>query len=112
MYKTRQELIARALLELGVIGAGQPAQPEDAQLVDDEIGPVLSDLAFRGYYNYGDPDRIEEEAFVHLALILANSVARPFGKQPDDVLRVYHEARLKDLHYSSPPSNPVAVRYF
>lgn len=112
MDKTREQLVLRALNELGVPGAGQTPSAEDAQIVDAEIGPLLSDLAKRNIYNYGDPDAIEEDAFVHLAVILANSVARQFGQAQDESERIYRESRLRDLHYFLPASTPIRVQYF
>ena len=112
MFKTREQLVLRALLELGIPGAGQAPSAEDAKVVDDEVGPVLSDLAKRGVYNYGDPDKIDEDAFVHLAVILANSVSAHFGQPQDEAVRVYREARLRDLNYYLAPSRPIRVQYF
>lgn len=110
--KSREDLVMRALQELGVVGAGQQASAEDAAAVNGEIGPVLSDLAARGVYNYGDPDQIEDAAFVHLAMILANSVGQQFGVPQDETVRIYRESRLRDLTHRNPPSQPIRVQYF
>lgn len=112
MTKSREELIARALRKLGVVGAGQSPSAEDTQIVDDEIEPVMADLATRGVYSWGDPDQIDDDAFVHLATILANSVANDFGKPEDDGKRIYAESRLRLLDVQIPSGQPLKVDYF
>lgn len=112
MTKTREDLVARALHKLGAIGAGQPPAPEDALVVDNEIGPVMADLLTRGVYNWGDPDQIDDDAFVHLADILANSVARDFGREQDETVRLQAERRLRQLNVPVLSGQPQQVEYF
>jgi hypothetical protein len=112
MTKTREELIARALRKLGVVGAGQTPSAEDSAAVDEEIEPVMADLAVRGVYAWGDPDEIDDEAFVHLATILGNSVANDFGKPEDDAKREYAEMRLKLLDVKTLSGQPQKVDYY
>ncbi len=95
--KSRQELINRALVELGVVAAGQTAPAEDTAIVEAEIDAVMSDLASRNIWAWGDPDEFDDDAFIHLAKILANSVARAFGASPDEGLRINAETRLRLL---------------
>lgn len=112
MTKTRVQLVERALRKLGALPAGQSAAPEDALVVDDEIDGLMADLAERNIYVWGDPDQIEEAAFVHLADILANSVARTFGVQQDEVVRRAAESRLKLLDPQFLSGQPLKVEYF
>jgi hypothetical protein len=95
--KTREELVNRALEELGVVGAGQTAAAEDYAVVDDAVEPVMSDLATRDVWVWGDPDEYDEDAFEHLAVLLANAKARPFGKEPSEEIRIMAERRLRQL---------------
>lgn len=97
MARSREQLIARVLEELGVLEAGQAPSAEDSQTIDREIEPVLADLATRGVYTYGDPDSINEDAFVHLAVLIANSKARTFGSAPSEDIRLLAESRLRGL---------------
>lgn len=97
MTKSRQELIERALEELGVKAAGVTPSADDVAVIENEIDPVMSDLATRDVYQWGDPDEFDNDAFIHLALILANSKARVFGGAYDDNLRLRCEARLRQL---------------
>ncbi len=112
MTKTREDLIARALHKLGAVSAGQAPAAEDAQLLDDEIEPVMADLMARGVYAWGDPEVIEDDAFVHLADILANSVARDFGKPQDDAMRLAAERRLRQLEAVVLSGQPQVTEYF
>lgn len=110
--KSREELVKRALQELKVVAAGQTPSAEDAKTVDDEIVPVLSDLSKRNVYPFGDPDQIEDDAFVHIAIILGNSVAGSFGQPYDDGLRLMAESRLRQLYVEQLSGQPVVVEYF
>lgn len=112
MTKTREELIARALRKLGVVGAGQSPSAEDSAAVDEEIEPVMADLAVRGIYAWGDPDEIDDEAFVHLATILGNSVANDFGKPESEEARLMAESRLKLLDVKTMSGQPLKVDYY
>lgn len=110
--KSREQLVDRALREIAVLGAGQKASAEDAKAVDDEVGPVLSDLARRSVYSYGDPDRIEDEHYTHLAIILGNAVAPQFGLPQDETKRLYAETRLRELRSVRDAGDPIRAMYF
>ncbi len=110
--KSRQELVVRALQKLKVLAAGQAPSAEDAKVVDDEVVPVLSDLSKRQIYPFGDPDNIEDDAFVHLADILANSVAADFGRDQSEELRLMAEARLRELGAQTLSGQPQQTEYF
>jgi hypothetical protein len=109
---SREQLVLRALRELRVVGAGQSASAEDAQAVDDDVEPVLSDLAARNVWQWGDPDQIDEAAAVHIAVILANSVAGQFGQPSDEIKRLSAEARLKELDSVTDAGDPINANYF
>lgn len=112
MSKTKLELINRALVELGVIGAGQTAAAEDVALVDGDIDPVMSDLATRNIWVWGDPDEYDDDAFIHLAKILAFSVARAFGATPDENTRLNAETRLRLLDRPVLSGQNQSVEYY
>src|ERR1044071_7428246 len=97
MSKTRDQLIERALNKLGAIGAGQSPSAEDAALLAASVDPVMSDLASRGIYSWGDPDNLDDDAFEHLAEVLAVAVARDFGKEADETKRLMAESRLRQI---------------
>lgn len=110
--KSREQLVARALQKLKVLAAGQTPSAEDAKVVDDEVVPVLSDLSKREIYPFGDPDQIEDDAFVHLADILANSVAADFGRDQSEELRLMAEMRLRQLTAQTLSGQSLQVDYY
>ena len=110
--KSRQQLVLRALQYLKVVGAGQTASAEDAKAIDDEVEPIMADLATRNIWQWGDPDQIADEAFVHLAIIIGNSRASEFGMTPDEGVRLLAEARLRDLQQTVDAGDPICAEYF
>jgi len=110
--QTREQLVLRALRELGVPGAGQMPSAEDAQVVDGEIAPIMADLSLRNVWSWGDPDRIDDAAAVHLAIIIANSVANQFGKDRDETKRLMAEVRLRELDNAEDAGDPIPANYF
>lgn len=110
--KSREELVARALHKLGVIGAGQAAAAEDSQLVNGTVETVLSDLASRGIYQWGDPDQIEPDAFEHLAGLIAEANARDFGVDTSEQNRLLYESRLRQLQPTILSGQPQTAEYF
>lgn len=110
--KSRQELIERALEELGVKAAGVTPSADDVEVIENEIDPVMSDLSTREVYQWGDPDEFDEDAFVHLALILANSKARVFGAAYDEGVRLRCEARLRQLQLTVLSGQTQTAEYF
>jgi hypothetical protein len=89
--QSRQALVKRALRKLKVLAAGQTPSAEDAKLVDDEI---------------------EDDAFVHLAEILANSVAGDFVRDSDENVRLMAEARLRELYAETLSGQTLKVEYY
>lgn len=116
--KTREQLVYRTLQKLKVLAAGQTPSDEDAKVVDDDLEPVLSDLSTRNIYPFGDPDQIEDNAFVHLAICLAISNANDFGAPqidpgtPNEQLRLLTEGRLRELTAQTLSGQALQVDYF
>lgn len=116
--KSREELVYRALSKLKVLAAGQTPAAEDYAVVDNDLEPVLSDLSTRNIYPYGDPDQIEDNAFVHLAVCLAVSTSGDFsGVQIDpqmsnEQLRLLAESRLRELTAQTLSGQPQRVEYY
>lgn len=114
MSQSRQALVARALMELMADGgAGQAPSAEDAATADAEVEPLLSDLATRNIWQWGDPDQIDDDAFIHLAKLLANSIAVGVGGKPsDENVRLLAESRLRELKPVILSGQPQRVEYF
>lgn len=112
MTYTRQGLIALALEEMGVPGAGQTASAEDTQTVDRKLNAVMADLALRDIYQWGDPDQIPDETALHLAVILAEASAMSFGLPKDEQKRLVAEARVRALQPQIASGQRMTAEYF
>ncbi|WMT88276.1 hypothetical protein NO932_06605 [Pelagibacterium sp. 26DY04] len=110
--QSREQLVTRALREVGAVGAGQTPSAEDYEAMDAEVEPIMADLAQRNIWTWGDPDQIDDAAAVHLAKIIANSAARQFGNVPDDSVRLYNEARLRELRVVILSGQPQTTDYY
>jgi hypothetical protein len=112
MTQSREDLVNRALRNNGALPTGQAAAPEDYDVVDEMLEPVMSDLATRNIWQWGDPDQIDDDAFEHLAVLLANATAPDFGRQKDDQVRLNAEARLRALNQTFLSGQPQQTDYF
>lgn len=112
MTQTRERLVARALEKLKVVGSGQTASAEDTQFVDEVVEPMMADLGARNIFAWGNEDELPDDAFEHLAGLLANSCAEDFGKVNDENKRVLLETRLRMINPISLSGQPQKVEYF
>jgi hypothetical protein len=112
MTKSREELVNRALAKLKVVAAGQQASAEDYQVANDMVETTLAELSARSIYAYGDPDKIEDECFEHLATILAQDCAADFGVAEDAGLRLRAESRLREIGAETLSYQPLQGQYF
>lgn len=116
--KSREQLVTRALQKLKVLAAGQTPSAEDAAIVDLDVEPVLSDLSTRGVYPFGDPDQIEDNAFVQLAICLAIASASDFGSPQiedgisNEQLRMSTESRLRELTAETLSGQPLRADFY
>lgn len=112
MTKSREDLVNQALDNLGALPSNGAAEAEDYDAVDSAVETVMSDLASRGIWQWGDPDQIDEDAFEHLAGLLAQARADRFGKAPDEGKRLLLESRLRQLSPTFLSGQPQQVDYF
>lgn len=118
MSMTREQFVNRALRKLGALATGQAADPEDYAAVDGTVQAVMSDLATRDIFQWGDPDQIDDDAFEHLATILAIANARDFGGAqiepplPNEETRKLAESRLRQLRLTFLSGQPQTTEYF
>ncbi len=118
MAKTREQFVNRALRKLGALPTGQAADPEDYQAVDGTVQSVMSDLATRDIYQWGNPDQIDDDAFEHLATLLAITNARDFGGAqiepplPNEDTRKLAESRLRQLNLTFLSGQPQTTEYY
>ena len=76
--RTREQLIARVLKNLGVLAAGEAPSDEDRSEVDDLIEPVCSKLLDDQIAKLNG-DLIDDAAYLPLAAIVAEAAMIPFG---------------------------------
>lgn len=77
--RTSLQLITRALERLQRVGAGQDPSAEDAQLLRDNLMPLLEELAQQEVVFVADVEAIPEIIFLPLANRLAAEVSADFG---------------------------------
>jgi hypothetical protein len=97
MAKTRQDLVYRALYNLGVLPHGQNPGDQEYNSVDALVDPMTEDLIARDIVHIQDVDAIEEKHFIHLAAVLAGHSASVFGMQNDQALVARAQKGEKDL---------------
>jgi hypothetical protein len=112
LFKTRDQLIQRALKELGALLPGEAAAPEDYATVDDMIDPLVAQLNSDTVYYVQDPDQIELDAFMPLARLLANVCGPEFGAPINDDAKTRDEAILKRIGSTRPTFEAQRVDYF
>jgi hypothetical protein len=96
--KTRQDLVYRALRNLGVLPMGQNPGAEENNSVDALIDPMIEDLIARDIVFVEDVDAIEDKYFVHLGHILAGQCAAEFGMQNDQAIAARMIKAEQDLN--------------
>lgn len=80
-YKTRDQLVLRALEILGVVATGQAPAAEDTAKIDNLVDPLIARLAEREIAYVADVNEIDLSLFEDLAVMLAGSAR--FGRVPD-----------------------------
>lgn len=113
MAKTSTDLATRALQILGTVSAGQAVAPEDLLLAEAQVEPLLAQLAQLGEIYFGEPDAIDDAAFLPLARRLALELAPDFGLPAPDIATVRAaDAELRRLGWRVPTDHPVRADYF
>lgn len=112
MTQSRQALVNRALFHLRAKPLGRAAAAELYSEVDDSLEAMLSSLATRNVWQWGDPDQIDDDAFETLARLLANLNASGFGGAYDEGNRRSLEGQLRELSLTSLSGQPQRAEYF
>jgi len=78
--RTRRELVTEALVNLGVLAAGQQPDAEDFEMVDNMYEPMVAWLEAAQIIDMDNTvDAIPAEWFNPLAVLLADEAALGFG---------------------------------
>jgi hypothetical protein len=84
--KDRQDLIYRALRNLGALPQGQSPSAEDYQSISDIVDCVIAELEALDNVYIASADAIEDEHFLPLGHIVAWKAAPEFGAGSDQGL--------------------------
>lgn len=112
LTKTRDELIQQALLSIGAILPGEAPAPEDYEVVDNLIDPMVAQLESESVYALQNADAIEMEAFLPIARILANTAGPHFGAAINDDAKKRDEAILRKVGSTRPTYEALRTDYF
>lgn len=118
LTKTRNDLVNQALRNLGILAAGQTADTEDFEAVDDHVDGTLAQLAVRDIVTIVDDDDIPIEWMEALSVVLADAAAIEFGQagiptspeKPNPVGDA--EALLREMNRGRPTGEPQRGEYF
>jgi hypothetical protein len=110
--KTRADLVAKALANLGAIGSGQTPSDEDASTVDDHVDDALAILSAKGIVSIDDDEAIPVELFGPLADWLAEDAAPDFGRPTSAAAKMNAESEIRKVVYARPTREPLTTEYF
>lgn len=110
--KTRADLVAQALYNLGVMPAGQDASDEDTSAVDNHVDGVLARLSAKGVVTVTDDNEIPVEWLNTLADLLADDAAAEFGAQRNPQKVLMSENDLRIMARGQPTREVLATDYF
>jgi hypothetical protein len=80
MPRTRRDLVAEALVNLGILAAGQQPDAEDFEAVDNKFDTLMAWLEATLIIDLDNTiDAIPDEWFNPLAVLLADEAALSFG---------------------------------
>src|SRR3954468_7298981 len=92
MTRTRADLVNRVLQKLGAWEVGQEPSPERYALVDGEIPSTLATLSRTGLYTVNNVERIADEAFSPLAVLVAFDLKSEFAVSGEELVNLTADA--------------------
>jgi hypothetical protein len=111
-FKTRAQLIERALKSIGALEPGEAPSNEDYATVDGLIDPLIAQLATDQIAYISDAEAIELELFMPLARLLANAAGPDFGSPVNMEAKADDEKILRRLTAAKPTYERLKVDYF
>lgn len=111
-FKTRDQLIRRALKNIGIIESGETPSAEDYASVDDLIDPLLAQLAADEIIFIQDPEQIELNIYLPLARILGNISGPDFGSAINEDAKTRDENVLRRISATEPTLETIKVKYY
>jgi hypothetical protein len=110
--KTRFELIHEAADKLNIVGTGQGLEAEYSNKLDNNVDPLLMQLARDGICEVVNDGYIPAEWFDSIAGLLANVCAPIAGKNYDPNIKEYYEKTLRRLTSTGPTYATQEGQYF
>lgn len=111
-FKTRDQLVYRALKNLAIIEPGEAPSAEDYATVDDLVDPLLAQLATDQVVYVPDPEQIDLDIYMPLARLLANMAGPDFGSAINSQAKQEDENLLKRLTARPPSYEVLRGSYF
>jgi hypothetical protein len=116
--RTRIDLVNHALEHLGILGAGQSANAEDFDEIDNHVEPLVARLEAIELFSLDDLDLIPPEIFHPLSVMLADESAPAFGlpgvpgtaADPNPAQTAYDQ--IKHVTYGKPTYIAQKTEYF
>lgn len=109
---TRQELVERALANLGVLSAGQTPSAEEYDIVDGQVEGVFGELSAKGVITITDYDAIPQELQSILSSLLANDAGPKFGVPSDEKMQIVLENQIRIIVRGRPTGEVLQTEYF
>lgn len=112
LFKTRAQLIERALKSIGALEPGESPSVEDSETVDGLIDPLIAQLATDQIAYISDDEAIDLSLFLPLARLLANAAGPDFGSPINEEAKARDEQILRRLTAAKPTFEPLKADYF
>jgi hypothetical protein len=118
-FRTRNDLVNEALMNLGVLAAGQSPDAEDFAAVNGKVDALYARLEHQDIIDLDNSvDEIPSEIFNQLAVILADDAALEFGlagvppsqSNPNPVAAAIDSIRR--VTYARPTYQPLRTEWF
>jgi hypothetical protein len=110
--KTRSELVREAADKLNIVGTGQALEAEYSERIDNNVDPLLMQLAADGICEVVNDQFIPSEWFDSIAGLLANVSSAIGGKNYDPGAKQFYEMMLRRVTSSGPTYNVQEAEYF
>jgi hypothetical protein len=122
--KNRQDLVLRALSELGRLYTGEAPPAEDFAAVDALVDPLIDQIMADGVVYVGDVNQIENAFFLPLGRLLAIEASNVFGSDAIqtlltrnrsanvDALKEREYETLRRINWTGPTYAPLRADYF
>src|SRR5262249_52267543 len=115
----RRDVVNEALINLGVLAAGQQPDAEDFEAVDNKYEPLIARLEMQDILDLDNSvDEIPDEFFAPLAVLLADDSALMFGlpgvppSQSNPQPRQAAIDQIRLITYGRPTYTTLKVEYF